>query len=108
MSDLPQLICKDQAPILEFFGQTDQQSENDGQTKEQGVEQCHIENKLTNNELPFLGNDEKLYNQFKQFENLFKMQDEIDKFVIQSDIEKQLKFQNESSELTIIENEGQQ
>ena len=91
MSDLPQLICKDQAPILEFFGEVDGQNEsnNDGQAVARGVEPCHIENKLTNNELPFLGNDEKLYNQFKHFDNLFKMQEEIDKFVIQSDIEKQ-------------------
>ena len=53
---------------------------------------------MKSQELPFLGTDEQIFREFKTFDNIFRIQNEIETDLIQFAKEEQEKIENEATE----------
>ena len=78
--DLPQLLGQDKIDIFDFVSKS--KNEEDAQLKDLDHEDCNMENKLKNTELPFLGPVDICSREFCDFTNYFDLREEMEQKTI--------------------------
>lgn len=90
MQDLPQLFCSTDVHINDFVNRDDGEDKEDDVEDETRVEDCNIEVKLREPELPFMGPTSIMVKEFHKFENIFDYKKTIEKEIVEDAFTNQL------------------
>jgi hypothetical protein len=77
------MLCSNDVKINDFVNRDDGEDQADDQEDESRVEDCNIEVKLREPELPFMGPTSIMERQFDEFNNIFEQKKIIETKIIE-------------------------